>query len=140
MTIDKQRLEFGAKAIQVAEKVGGTLGTGESRPFVNKLYAEWQATGQSPKQAAAWLEQRLRNAFVSVGEPPRWVEDEGAWLFHGDQPMVFVSQADVGAGRVPLSPNGVVYLFGIREPVQDGFQVIYRTVVQRRGFSPQEDE
>jgi hypothetical protein len=73
-----------------------------------------------------------------LAAPPDWVEDEGAWQYHGDQPMVFITQADVGvnkSGSEPLSPDAVVYLFGIREPAEGGgFRVIYKTVVQHRGF------
>lgn len=143
MPIDRQRLEFGANAILAAEQAGGTLGITGSRAFADRLYAEWQATAKPPSQAVAWLEQRLKNAFVSVGDPPTWVHEEGAWQYHGDQPMVFVSQTDVGVskpGSEPLSPNEVVYLFGIREPVDGGYRMVYKTVSQHRGFSGVTDE
>src|SRR5262245_13228981 len=58
-----------------AYSIGGSIGR-EGRAFMEKLKAEWTATGKPLAEAETWLTERLKNVFVSVDRPPRWVGEE----------------------------------------------------------------
>src|SRR5512141_2336956 len=105
MTSENDLIRFASRAMDVAEELGGSIGR-EGRAFSDQLKVEWTATGKPLTEADAWLRERLKDVFVSVGETPVWVTGEPAWLYDGDQPMVFVTQAKTH----PVDPNGVVYL------------------------------
>jgi hypothetical protein len=130
----RQNSVWWKKAIEIAERYGGSVAISSARPFVDKLYAEWRDSGSSQQELAAWLNSKLQHAFASVTVPPKWVESEPLWAFHEGRPMVFITQADISSqlvgGGEPLSPGEYVYLFGLRVSSENGLTVVFKTLSQ----------
>ncbi len=84
-----------------------------------------------------WTADRLKGAFLCVSERPRWIEKEASWAYYKSRPMVFISQTELPRNAITeshLCSDQVLYLFGVRVPASDGFEVIYKTVTQIPGF------
>ena len=131
--IDPDRIRFSARVRELADDLNASVEGPEAKAFVNALYAAWQQENRPQSEIPAWLKPRLQNAFRSLAEPPRWVEEEPDWAFHNGQPMVFISQTTLDDSEVSqssLSPGETVYLFGTREPEGTGFRMVYKVVSQ----------
>jgi hypothetical protein len=133
---DRDKIRFHSKVMAIAREVGGSVNGEDARPFVDALYEAYQKDG-TPKAVEVWLRHKLAQAFKSVGQPPRWIESESGWAFNNGAPMVFIHQVDLVRNEVTETSLGydqTVYFFGARQPVPDGFELVYKTVTQVRGF------
>lgn len=133
MALDPDRIRFKGKLIAAAIRKGGSVEDSQAGPFIDKLLEEWRRSGKTLEQSAAWLDERLNGVFLSLTNPPRWVEEEPAWPFLDGTPMVFLSQTTMDNSPVSaaaLSPGETVYLFAARQPAGKGFKMQYRMVSQ----------
>lgn len=134
---DKDAMRFQAKVMAVAKrKLNAKCEGAQAEDFLNEIYREYQEAGK-PRDAEAWITDRLRGEFLYVSDPPSWVEVEPTWPFFNGKPMVFVSQTLLPQNEVTtkhLTWDQVVYLFGARVPDPDGYMVEYRTVTQTIGI------
>ena len=139
MTLDRDLIVFHGKVITVAQdKFMGSCSGREGEPFVDGLYKEYVAAGR-PATPEDWLGKRLQGEFKCVDQPPRWVEDEPSWPFHGRKPMVFICQTSLPENettRDSLTWDTEVYLFGSRVPGcgNDSYGIEFRAVMQHGGF------
>lgn len=134
---DKAAMRFQAKVMSIAiEHFDASCEGPEAEPFLDKIYENYVKAG-SPDNMVGWIKEQLKDEFLSVGEPPRWVEDEPAWPFLEGRPMVFVSQTQLERNDVTenhLTHGQVVYVFGARVHLDRGYRVEYRIVTQRPGI------
>ena len=133
MQLDPQRVRFKGKAILVAMRCGASLSSPEAGPFFENLYLAWQAANLPLEAAERWLGDRMPAEFKSLGEPPSWVEEEPAWAFLSDRPMVFLTQCSMDVNNrsaSDLSPGETVYLFGLRQVDGELSRMVYRTISQ----------
>jgi hypothetical protein len=133
MALDPDRTRFKGKLIAAAIRKGGSVEDAQAGPFIDKLLEEWRRSGATLEESARWLDERLKDVFLSLNGPPKWVEEEPAWPFLDGIPMVFLSQTQMDNSSVSvaaLSPGETVYLFAARQPVGNGFKMQYRTVSQ----------
>jgi len=96
----------------------------------NALLQEFKAAG-SPGDKRQWLRERLASIFVCYEARPTWVEVAPLWPFMNGRAMTFIDQLPVGETPVSsttLAPNTVLFLFGIRVPVEGGWEMRYRVV------------
>ncbi len=138
MGSEKEFVQFVAAMIDVAEERFNASCVGEeAEAFQKRVYGDYLDAGK-PQNVKKWLEERLKSEFVSVTEPPVWVEDEPAWPFENDRPMVFIAQLSMEKNPVNeqyLAYDEDIYLFGCRVPsphVPGTHEVKYRVVVQYR--------
>jgi len=132
MTKDTEFIRFKGKLIVAAMKHNGSIER-EAADFVQQIYSEWRASGNELGECERWLENRLKNVFLSLGDQPKWVEEEPNWPFYLGKPMIFISQVTMDMSNLSkehLSPGETVYLFAAREPYMKGFNMVYRTVSQ----------
>ncbi|MCM2506073.1 hypothetical protein NDN16_20675 [Aureimonas altamirensis] len=59
--------------------------------FARFMYERWDASETGSLDV--WLIEEVKPLFKSAGSAPRW-RLEPHWLYHGDQPMTFVTQYD----------------------------------------------
>ena len=135
--LDKTAMRFQARVMTLAqERFGASCEGRDAEPFLEQVYRDYVAAG-SPERLEEWIERRLQGVFLSIGDPPRWVEDEPAWPFFEGRPMVFVSQTSLKKNIITekdLTWDEEVYLFGIRIPLSKGYRVEYRVVTQHPGI------
>jgi hypothetical protein len=96
------------------------------------LLEEYKTAG-SPADRRSWLRQRLASLFVCHMNPPEWVESMPMWPFLESKAMTFIHQFTVeenDVANVHLVPKSVLYVFGLRVPVEAGWQMEYRVVEQ----------
>src|SRR4051812_47422349 len=94
MKFDPDELMFQGTAHRIAEKeMSASLTEDRDKRFLSALWLAYKDAGK-PKPADAWLRDRLRAAFVSAAEPPRWIERRPMWPFFDGRPMTFVKQVD----------------------------------------------
>lgn len=133
MALDPDRIRFKGKIIAAAIRKGGSVEDAHATPFIDKLLEEWNRSGKSLEEGAAWLDVRLNGVFQSLDSPPKWVEEEPVWPFLDGVPMIFLSQTTMDNSPVSaamLSPGETVYLFAARQSAGKGFKMQYRTVSQ----------
>lgn len=133
---DRDKIRFHGKVMSIAFELGGSASGDAAMPFVDALYAAYQKDG-SPKGVEGWLRTQLAQAFKFVSRPPLWIEKEPTWPFLNGVPMVFIQQVDLIRNVVTETSLGydqTVYFFGARQVVPDGFELVYKTVTQIRGF------
>lgn len=53
---------------------------------------------RAPKDLEAWLKRAIKEAFVSLTKPPKWLQSP-EWQFHDGVPMVFVGQLEMTSMR-----------------------------------------
>src|SRR5262245_10499096 len=112
--------------IVAAHRKNASVEHAAAERFREEVYAEWRATGKPLEQAERWLDERLDGLFLSLREPPVWVEDEPSWPFFDGKPMVFLSQTTMHQSpltKTALSPGETVYLFAAREKYKTGFKM-----------------
>ncbi len=135
MKLDPDQIRFHGKAITIAMHYGGSLDGSDASTYVDKLYSEWKSNDLSFGQVEIWLKDRLSDVFKSLDAPPVWVEEEPAWPFISDKPMVFLNQCsmpDNTLSNQELSPGETVYLFGGRKTESGITTMAYKTVSQFR--------
>jgi len=94
MKVDRDAIMFEAAANRIAEKeLSASLTEDRDRQFISGLYRAY-LEADSPQPTDAWLRDRLRLAFVSAVEAPKWVERRPIWPFLGGRPMSFVRQVE----------------------------------------------
>ena len=101
------------------------------------LLEEYKAAG-SPKDTRKWLRDRLSSVFVCLMSRPIWVEGSPMWPFCKGQAMTFIAQTSVpecDVSKARLAPNSVLYLFGMRVPVENGWGMRYQVVEQHPSLS-----
>lgn len=101
-----------------------------------KLLQEYKAAG-SPKDMRRWLRERLTSIFVCLTSRPNWVEPIPMWPFWNGQAMVFLGQFAVEENEVSsvhLAPNTVLFVFGIRVPIEGGWRMQYQIVEQHQSL------
>jgi hypothetical protein len=104
------------------------------------LYQEYLEVESSiaPKE---WLIDRLATLFVSMGEPPKWIERTWRWPFLNGLPMTFIGSMPLPSNPVTntrLCADAVVYVFGARVPVshvENGWRMEYKVETQLRSLS-----
>ena len=133
MALDPDRIRFKGKAISAAIQCGGSIEHEEAENFFDMLYQDWKGSGIGLSASEAWLIDRLKGIFKSLGDAPIWVEDEPKWPFLNGKPMVFLCQQSMpehGELAAELSAGETVYLFGCRKTENGKTQMVYRTVSQ----------
>ncbi len=134
---DKKAMKFQARVVALAKrKLGVKCEGSEAEPYLDQLYAEYQAAGE-PEDMDTWITERLKKDYLCVSTPPQWIEDEPIWPFFRGKPMVFISQTRLPRNEVTenhLTWDVVVYLFGARVPAGDGYRVEYKAVMQIEGI------
>lgn len=135
--MDKDFVVFYSEVIDVAETQFQASCSGkEGQAFAQALYQEYLDAG-APKPVTSWLRQRLQGEFVSIFNPPKWVEKEPAWPFLNAKPMVFISQTSLPQNEITernLTWDTELYVFGARVPASRGYSVEYKIVEQIKDF------
>jgi hypothetical protein len=135
--VDRDLIRFHGKVLTVAERgFRASCGGREAEVFVHRLFDDFKAAGM-PKDVELWLASRLRDEFLWVAEPPRWVETEPAWPFFDGKPMVFIRQVTLPRNPVTeqrLTWDAELYLFGARVDLDRGYRVEYKVVTQVPGI------
>jgi len=130
---DKQAMRFQARVVALAKrKLGVKCEGSEAEPYLDQIYAEYKEAGE-PQDVDSWITERLKKDFLWVVNPPQWVEKEPVWPFFRGKPMVFVSQTRLPKNEVTenhLTWDAVVYLFGARDPVGQGYKIEYKALMQ----------
>jgi hypothetical protein len=130
--LDKDAIRFHAAMMRVALDQYGASVEGGGETYRDVVYAAYKAAG-APKDQAAWLKEYFAKEFQSVGDRPRWVEEEPAWPFRDGRPMVFISQTtlpDNEVTRTALVSSDTLYVFGARVPAHGGFELAFEVVHQ----------
>jgi hypothetical protein len=138
MEYDFRDLQFCGLASEVAEtEYRGSFSEDTDNVLVDSLLREYRQA-KSPEDVRGWLTRRLSKVFVSYEQPPDWIEPCVRWPFLDGEPMAFIWQSNVGANKVAkdrLAPNVVLYVFGGRKKVDDGWEMVYTTVEQHQSLS-----
>lgn len=135
--MDKERIKFHSNMIVIAEKdFRASCSNEEADAFVDRIFKEYKDAGTGC-EAEKWLRERLKSEFLWIDKPPQWVEDESAWPYLDDKPMVFLRQFSIPKSPMTeehVGANDEIYVFGLRTEVKgEGsatHRVEYRVVVQ----------
>jgi hypothetical protein len=128
--------KFGGAVVSVIEetfKASLSLPAADQEKFIGSLFQEYIKAGK-PNKIKPWIAQKLERLFVSVKDPPFWVEDHPSWPWQNGKPMVFLGQLAVPGNeisRTHVAENSVIYVFGARVPTSTGWKMEYRVVDQR---------
>lgn len=127
---------FCADAIMVSAKFAGSVDDEQADGFMKNLFLIYEKEG-APKNRKKWLAEKLKDQFVFMAEPPKWV-GEPRWAYLDNVPMVFLHQFQVVdlnnqlSGR--LKVGDTVFIFGSKTPPcpqdEESWAVAYRMVVQ----------
>ena len=134
--MDKDALLFGSEMIDVVEsEFNANCDTEEAEEFVSSTYEEYKRQGSPPK-VRQWLKKNLKGAYLCVDKPPEWAEGNPNWPYLNGKPMVFITQYAVPQNQITensLTWDVVLYVFGQRIPLDNGYRVEYRLVEQITG-------
>jgi hypothetical protein len=75
-----------------------------------------------PKNVKQWLRDQLAPYFKSVGEPPKWIDNEPQWPYIGGKPMTFIAQVQVPEHTLAdgtKTSASVVYLFSYSKRLKE---------------------
>ena len=140
MSLDLDELGFCGLAESLAEEYGASFAEEPAElPIRKSLYQEYLKSG-TKSNGRQWLKRRIEELFVSLSEPPAWIERKPEWPFLNGEPMTFIGQLPVDANDVSsvrLFPDTVVFIFGARVYVKefDGWEMQYRVRTQHRSLS-----
>jgi len=132
-----EQYKFWGRAQSLAEdELRASLTDDKEGLIVKELWEAYLADGK-PKNVNKWLIPRLKALFQYVSRPPEWVEDAPTWPFFNGRPMIFIDQIGPTDGRVTeelLSADNVIYVFGVREKVDEkgGWRMIYKVIYQNK--------
>ncbi len=133
--LDKEAMRFQARVMKLAQEIGASCEGQAAEPWLDGIYARFKT--DAPSDRDAWIREELKAAFLSVADPPNWVESEPSWPFWEGRPMVFVTQyalPDSAVARDSVTTHEVIYIFGVRLPAERGYRVEYRIVTQHPGI------
>jgi len=134
---DKERIIFLSRMIGVvAKECNANCSNSEADGFVDYVYRHYTDAG-SPKDCNRWLKSFLKDAYLYVTQPPIWVEEEPAWPYANNRPMIFIGQLSIPktvVSEASLTWDTELYVFGHRVPCESGFRVEYRLVEQIHGL------
>lgn len=127
---------FWGVAMEVAEKHSASMEAEGAEAFARNLYGEYVEQGAT-KNKKKWLTERLQNEFLCLNAKPEWI-GEPAWLYHQEQPMVFLHQFSVPPSaqhlKEKISLGDTLYVFGSKHICENrsdnSWTVIYRTAIQ----------
>ena len=127
---------FCADAIGVSAKFLASVDDEQAEGFVKKLFSEYE-NGGSPKNRKKWLADRLKNTFLCMDVPPKWV-GEPRWAYSDDEPMVFLHQFKVDNLNSNMDERfctgDTIFIFGSKTPpfpnAGESWSVAYRLIVQ----------
>lgn len=133
MKADLERLKLAGKLNELAERlVGANFDADDDNRCLQSVCEAYREAG-SPKNIAGWAREKFQSLFLSLGEPPHWIEATPMWPFCNGKPMVFIGQMSVNHQEVAeehLVPGSVLYLFGGRTPVDGGWRMQYKVIEQ----------
>lgn len=137
MGYDVEQLKFTGIIHTIAEKeLDASVSEDAGDLFVKSLYQEYVAEGK-PRNQREWIRGRLKKAFVCVTTRPVWVGSLPVWPFFDGKPMTFIAQCEVAENEVSetqVSPGAVLYVFGARKQIPEGWEMVYQVVEQHHGL------
>jgi hypothetical protein len=139
--MDKEELLFGSKMIDVVEgEFNANCDNEEAEEFVSFTYEAYKREG-SPPNVKQWLKKYLNGAYLCVGNQPEWVEGSPNWPYLNGKPMVFITQYRIPKNQITekhLTWDVMLYVFGQRISLADGYKVEYRMVEQIIGIDEED--
>ncbi len=133
MKLDIEDYRFIGLANTVAmEEYSASFDYDYDRVCAINLLNEYKEAKQTT-DSRAWLRSRLATIFVAMDSRPVWIHATQAWPFINGQAMTFINQFSVKENDVSisrLSANTELYVFGLRVPVEEGWEMRYQVVQQ----------
>ncbi len=135
---DIEMLKFCGKIIGLGEDEFGASFSNKAGDILQEnLYRDFIAAG-CPKDVKKWLRSHLAILFQWVAERPKWIESTTAWPYFDGKPMIFIRQFEVPntpLSSAKLAPSVMIYIFGARRSMSEGWDMQYTVVEQHRGFA-----
>lgn len=136
---EKCYIAFGGVAEEVANEHHASVTVQNSEKFLSLLWEDFKTNSgiqpdlswyenDPPETVRAWLINRLRETFLYVGVPPKWLH-EAFWGYDNEgMPMKFLGV--VSEPESEKSEAKSVYVFEGREKIVGGVTPFYRLIVQ----------